>query len=235
MCWLTFLNQTPTYERRYNQVRHFSSVTFGVSGSIYYLCTHDGLYTICPTTRFRCAAGTINQKPKTLALQSVGRIRALLRGATAPHPAKRVTINHAHPTAPVLTISSTDCGRGSTASQRFTVWFNLIRAHPTAPVLTISSTDCGRGSTASQRSTVWFSLLTPFGQGLRAPSPQIRGTCSHGSHVPWNYSVLRPVAPALSPKAVSVRAFGTNGLFYRLAHSIKRVTIPQARDIPTSA
>ena len=106
--------------------RHFSSVTFGVSSWISYLCTHDRIYTICPTTRFRCTVGTIDPKPKTLALQSVGRIRALLRGATAPHPAKRVTINHAHPAAPVLTISSTDCSRGSTASQRSTAWFSQL-------------------------------------------------------------------------------------------------------------
>ena len=66
---------------------------------------------------------------------------------------------HAHPTAPVLTTSSTDCGRGFTVYHRFTVWFNLIRAHPTAPVLTISSTDCGRGFTATHRFTVWFILI----------------------------------------------------------------------------
>ena len=35
----------------------------------------------------------------------------------------QMRLRHAHPTAPVLTTPSTDCGRGSTAYHRFTAWF----------------------------------------------------------------------------------------------------------------
>ena len=110
--------------------------TFGLFNWIDYLCTHDRIYTICPSTRFRCATGEIDPQPKTLALRSVGRIRALLHGghprtpsvghmSALLHGGHPRTPNHAHPTAPVMTIAIMDYGRGSTASQRSTAWFIL--------------------------------------------------------------------------------------------------------------
>ena len=50
-------------------------------------------------------------------------------------------------------IPSTDCGRGSTAYQRFTAWFWLIRAHPTAPVLTIPKLYLARTAVGALRHT----------------------------------------------------------------------------------
>lgn len=72
-------------------------------------------------------------------------------------------------------------------------------------------------------------LARSLGQGLRASVPWFHVMCSRGSHITWNYSTSRPVAPALVPKAVSARGFlvpplrsghssAPSGLFCRLAH-----------------
>jgi len=142
-----------------------------------------------------------------------------------------VTINYAHPTAPVLTISSTDCGRGSTASQRFTVWFNLIRAHPTAPVLSFSSTDCGRGSTASQRFTVWFIVryrCCRFSEN-RLGSVGFRGVITNSSWLP-SLSIGGVVRAGASG---AVSAYSRDAL-PQLARPLNMRRQPPCRPLPRS-
>ena len=112
-------------------------------------------------------------------------------------------------------IPSTDCGRGSTATHRFTAWFNLIRAHPTAPVLTNTSTACGRGSTATHRFTAWFMVhyrCCRFPRN-RLGSVRYRGALSYWRWLPSLScgKVARVIGP-LPLLSISQKSIGLRGV-----------------------